>query len=164
MKKLATVVLSGILLSSAVFGISACADSEKSSADAPDTTQASPEAPAPDEAQAAKEDAQSQVRRDQLNADIRAKEERNNALNDGAATGRDGDALAGEVRSKLEANIPAGQLTVEGEDGGVVTVAGTVPTQEQLDKIEPLAKEIKGVQSVNVKATVAPAQPEGNSQ
>jgi len=38
---------------------------------------------------------------------------------------------------------------------GTVTVTGTVPTQEQLSKIDPLAKEIKGVKSVTNKVTVA---------
>jgi osmotically-inducible protein OsmY len=36
-----------------------------------------------------------------------------------------------------------------------VTVTGTAPQQAQIDKIESLAKEIKGVKTVNVKATVA---------
>lgn len=160
MKKLTTLLLSGVLL----FGAAACADNAKTSADAPNTTEASPKAPEADEAKSAQEDATSQTRRDQLNADIRAREQRNNALNKGAAEGRDEDAVASEVRSKLEANIPASQLVVEGEDNGVITVSGTVPTKQQLAKIEPLAKEIKGVQTVNVKATVAPAQPEDAAQ
>jgi osmotically-inducible protein OsmY len=68
--------------------------------------------------------------------------------------------LQSEVRSKLEANLPASQLAVEAEDGAV-TVTGTVPTQEQYDRIEPLSREIKGVQAVTVDVTVVPAQPEG---
>ena len=36
------------------------------------------------------------------------------------------------------------------------TVAGVVKTQGQLDKIKPLAMEIKGVRSVMVKAVVKP--------
>jgi osmotically-inducible protein OsmY len=160
MKKITTFLLAGSLL----FGAVACADNSKTSADAPNTTEATPEVPEADEAQAAKEDATSQVRRDQLNSDIRAREERNNALNDGAAQGRDEDNVASEVRSKLEANLPASQLTVAGEDNGLVVVSGTVPTQEQLAKIEPLAKEIKGVTNVQVKAQVVPAQPEDSNQ
>ena len=70
--------------------------------------------------------------------------------------------LASEVRSKLEANLPASFLTVEANDG-VVTVAGTVPTQEQYERIEPLAREIRGVQKVNIQAKVQPATPEGSS-
>jgi osmotically-inducible protein OsmY len=76
-------------------------------------------------------------------------------------TGGDADRAASdlesEVRSKLEANLPASQLAVEAEQGAV-TVTGTVPTQEQFDRIETLAKEIKGVNTVANKATVAPAQ------
>jgi hyperosmotically inducible periplasmic protein len=93
---------------------------------------------------------------DQLNSDIRAREQRNNA------TGGDGDRansdLSSEVRSKLEANIPMGKLTVEAKDGNVV-VSGTVPTQEQLSKIDALAKQIKGVKTVNIAAQVVPAVP-----
>ncbi len=72
---------------------------------------------------------------------------------------RDSDDIASEVRSKLEANLPASELVIKAEEG-MVMVSGTVPTEEQLDRIEPLAKEIKGVQSVNNQAIVAPAQPE----
>lgn len=50
--------------------------------------------------------------------------------------------------------MPASRLTVEASDEGTVTVSGTVTNQEQLDKIEPLAKEIKGVNNVVVNATV----------
>ena len=46
---------------------------------------------------------------------------------------------------------------------GVVTVGGTVPNQKDLAKIEPLAKEIKGVKQVNVTAVVAPAAPKSPS-
>ena len=160
MKKFTTLLLSSVLLVS----LAACADAEKTSADAPDTTQASPEAPEADQAQTTQKDAQSEVRRNQLNSDIRAKEQRNNAFNEGSAEGRDQGALASEVRSKLEANIPAGQLVIKGEDNGTIIVSGTVPTQQQLTKIEPLAKQIKGVKSVDVKATVAPAQPESDNK
>ncbi|MDY6939542.1 MAG: BON domain-containing protein [Cyanobacteriota bacterium] len=41
-----------------------------------------------------------------------------------------------------------------------MTITGTVPTQEQFDRIEPLAKEIKGVMMVTNEAIVAPAVPE----
>jgi len=99
----------------------------------------------------AKDDAQSTTRAKQLDADIRAREQRDNALGNQAKRS-DGD-LANEVRSKLEANIPGGNLTVAAKDG-VVTVAGTVSNQDQLNKIQPLGMEIKGVQSVTVKAVV----------
>jgi osmotically-inducible protein OsmY len=158
MKKLTTFLLAGVLL----FGAAACSDAEKTSADAPDTTQASPQAPDADATKAAKEDAQSKVRRDQLNSDIRAREQRNNAT--GGDTQRAEDDLESEVASKLEANIPDGQLVVEAEDNGTVTVSGTVPKQDQIAKIEPLAKQIKGVKTVAVKATVAPPKAEDSNQ
>lgn len=155
MKKLTTFLLSGILLAS----VAAC--TAQTASEAPSTVQATPEAPDAEEAEANKEDATSEVRREQLNADIRAREQRNN-ITGGDADRAEGD-LESEVRSKLEANLPASALVVEANDTGAVTVSGTVPTEEQLARIEPLAKEIKGVQAVNVKAVVAPAQPEGSN-
>jgi hypothetical protein len=52
----------------------------------------------------------------------------------------------------------ASQLTVEAKDGNV-SIAGTVPSQPQYQRIEPLAKEIYGVKNVAVKVTVVPAKP-----
>jgi hyperosmotically inducible periplasmic protein len=65
--------------------------------------------------------------------------------------------LASEVRSKLEANLPASALTVTAKEGNVM-VTGTVPTQAQFDRIDGLAKAIKGVSAVMMKVTVAPAK------
>ena len=152
MKKLTIFLLSSVLL----FGAAACSDNAKTSADAPNSTNESPKAPEAEAVQKTKEDATAETRRKQLNADIKAREERNN-ITGGDTKRADGD-LKSEVRSKLEANLPDSQLTVEAEDG-VVVVAGTVLKQEQLAKIEPLAKQIKGVKTVNVKATVAAPKP-----
>jgi len=110
-----------------------------------------PNSPTVSDPTAVKDDAQSELRQKQLNADIRAREERNNAMGD--RNMRDDSDLASEVRSKLEANIPGGILTIEAKDA-VVNVSGTVPAQDQLGKIDKLAMEIKGVKSVNVKASV----------
>lgn len=164
MKKLTLFILSGVLM----FGAVACENS-KTSADAPNnagetsnantntsatnTSDQTNKAPEADSVKATQQDAQSEVRRAQANSNIRAAEQRNN-ITGGDTKRSDGD-LASEVRSKLEVNIQKGQLTVDAEDGAV-TVAGTVPTQQDLAKIESLAKEIKGVTSVTVKATVAP--------
>ncbi|EAW37461.1 BON domain-containing protein [Lyngbya sp. PCC 8106] len=155
MKKLTSFLLGSALLLSTV----ACTDDAKTSADAPNTVETTPDIPEAEQVQDAQEDAQSEVRRNQLNSDIRAREQRNNAFNSGAAQDRDSDDIASEVRSKLEANLPASELVIKAEEGMII-VSGTVPTEEQLDRIEPLAKEIKGVQSVNNQAIVAPAQPE----
>ncbi|ADI66204.1 BON domain-containing protein [Trichormus azollae] len=148
MKKLTSFLIGSILLFSA-----ACNNTAKTSVNAPEPG-AVPATPAAQTTQAAKEDAQSEVRRRQLNADIRAREERNLATGD--RTNRATGDLASEVRSKLEANIPGGQLTVNSAQDGTVTVSGTVNNQEQLAKIEPLAKEIKGVKNVIIKATILP--------
>ena len=148
MKKLTSFLIGSILLFSA-----ACNNTAKTSVNAPEPG-AVPATPAAQTTQAAKEDAQSEVRRRQLNADIRAREERNLATGD--RTNRATGDLASEVRSKLEANIPGGQLTVNSAQDGTVTVSGTVNNQEQLAKIEPLAKQIKGVKNVIIKATILP--------
>ncbi|NJL78266.1 MAG: BON domain-containing protein [Richelia sp. RM2_1_2] len=147
MKKIATFVLSSIL----IFGAAAC-DTARTSSDAPTSVDGNV-----DNAQnveETKEDAQSQVRRDQLDADIRAREERNDMAGGEQADRTDSD-LASEVRSKLEANIPRGQLVVEAEDG-IVSIAGTVPDQKEYETIEPLAKEILGVKSVKTDVKVVP--------
>lgn len=151
MKKLTALLISSVLL----FGAAACGtDTAKTSADAPSSTEKAAPAPSADSTKATQDDAQSETRRRQANADIKAREERNNALNSGDASNRSDSDLASQVRSKLEVNIPKGQLVVKSEKG-TVTVSGTVPQQEQLAKIVPLAKEIKGVKAVENKATVA---------
>jgi len=153
MNKLTPILLSGILL----FGGAACTDGAKTSADAPNSPTETTASPPPAETvQKTQGDATSQIRQNQANSDIRAREQRNNVTG-GDAIRADND-LESEVRSKLEVNITKGQLTVEAEEG-VVTVGGTVPNQTDLAKIEPLAKEIKGVKQVNVTAVVAPAAP-----
>lgn len=158
MKKLIPFLISSIL----VVGAVGCENGvEKTSTDAPNSANETTEAPAADTAQTTQNDATSEVRRDQLNSDIRAREERNNAT--GGDADRAASDLESEVRSKLEANLPASQLAVEAEEGAV-TVTGTVPTQEQFDRIENLAKEIKGVSTVANKATVAPAQPDTDNK
>lgn len=153
MKKLAPFFISCLLL----VGAAACNDPSRTSSSAPDNVNENPAAPAAQTTQEAKEDAQSELRRRQLNQDIRAREERNNIAS-GGDTNRAASDLASEVRSKLEANIPGGQLTVAADDQGTVTVAGTVNNQDQLNKIQPLSKEIKGVTNVVNKAVVAPPQ------
>ena len=151
MNKLTPILFSGLLL----FGVVACSDGAKTSADAPNSTTENRTSPPPAETvQKTQGDATSDIRKAQANSDIRAREQRNNVTG-GDAIRADGD-LKSEVRSKLEVNITKGQLTVEAKDGAV-TVGGTVPSQTDLAKIEPLAKQIKGVKTVNVMATVAPA-------
>jgi hyperosmotically inducible periplasmic protein len=131
--------------------ISACNEA-KTSSDAPNANESTAPVVTTND-KATKDDAQSDTRKKQLDADIRAREQRNNVAGDPQKRTQ-GD-LASEVRSKLEANIPSGKLTILATDAKV-TVSGTVKTQEQLDKIKPLAMEIKGVDSVMVKAVVIP--------
>lgn len=152
--KTAMALLVGSLL---LVGTVACEGNvSKTSASAPNSTEKTGDTPTSETVKNNQDDASSEVRRNQLNSDIRAREQRNNWTG-GDADRADSD-VAREVSSKLEANIPKSQLTVQAKQGAIV-VSGTVQTQEQLNKIEPLAKEIKGVQSVNVAAKIAPATP-----
>jgi hyperosmotically inducible periplasmic protein len=153
MKKIAALLFSSALLLSAA----ACSETSKTSNDAPNSAEKTAQAPNAETVKTNQDDAASQVRKDQLNSDIRAREQRNN-MTGGDADRANGD-LSSEVRSKLEANIPKSNLTVTAKDGAVV-VSGTVTTQAQLDKIKTLAEAIKGVKSVNVAAQVAPAAPD----
>ena len=148
MKKITLLLLSSILL----LGMVACGNNAKTSSSAPDSTEKVGDVPTDKTILANKKDATSQIRRDQLNADIRAREQRNNIT--GGDTNRASSDLASEVRSKLEANIPSSQLTVTAKDGAII-VSGTVQTQEQLNKINSLTKEIKGVKSVQVLVKIA---------
>ncbi len=132
--------------------VSACSES-KTATDAPSSTNKNEQVSATKDGKTTQDDAQNETRKKQLEADIRAREQRNNVGGDPQK--RSEDDLASEVRSKLEANIPGGKLTVSAKEAEV-TVAGAVKTQEQLNKIKPLAMEIKGVRSVMVKATVNP--------
>lgn len=141
MRKLTMFFLSSILL----LGTIACENTAKTSADAPDSTQAKPKVLDVKAVKEHQQDAQSQTRRNQLNADIRAHEQRNDTLNNGAKNRTDA-ALATEVRDKLEANIPESQLVV-GAQNGVVTVSGSVVHPQNLKKID-LAMQIKGVTKV----------------
>jgi hyperosmotically inducible periplasmic protein len=157
MKNLIGLMLGGALLLGAV----ACTETAQTNTEAPDQPNQAAEAPDQETAQTTQDDATSDVRKNQLESDIRAREQRNDVTG-GDADRADGD-LESEVRSKLEANLPASQLSVEAKDG-TVTVRGTVPTEEQLQRVEPLAREIKGVQNVAVEAEVAPAQSPAQAQ
>lgn len=150
MKKFISLLISTVLL----IGTVGCENASKTSSDAPDTTNETTEVPDAQTAQQTESDATSEVRKDQIESDIRAREQRNDAGGDDAKRA-DAD-LKSEVRGKLEANIPTSQLTVDAEEGAV-TVTGTVSNQNDVSKIDTLAKEIKGVISVTNKVTVAPA-------
>ncbi|GAX41084.1 hypothetical protein NIES4075_20530 [Tolypothrix sp. NIES-4075] len=158
MKNLLGLLIGGFL----VVGAVSCSEPpSRTSADAPGSTKENVNAPTKEASQTTQSDATNDTRKRQIESDTRAREERNNVTG-GDADRADAD-LESEVRGKLEANLPASQLTVDAEKGNV-TVVGTVPTQEQLSKIPTLAQEIKGVKSVKVNAKVAPAQAAPNKQ
>lgn len=158
MKNLLGLLIGGFL----VVGTISCSEPpSRTSADAPDSTKENVNAPTKEASQTTQTDATSDTREKQIESDIRAREQRNNVTG-GDADRADAD-LESQVRGKLEANLPASQLTIDAKEGDV-TVVGTVPTQEQLSKIPTLAQEIKGVKSVKVDAKVAPAQSAPNKQ
>lgn len=140
MNKLTTFLLGTILL----FGAVGC-DVARTSADAPDSPDEAVEDPA--QVEETLEDASSEIRQEQLSSDIRAREQRNDVL--GEQGERDDSNIESEVRAKLEANIPRSKLTIEAENGDVV-IFGTVPGDKEYSTIEPLAREITGVNSVNI--------------
>jgi hyperosmotically inducible periplasmic protein len=141
-------LLSGLLVTT----MGAC-NAAKTASDAPNSTKDNGAVAVEKNGQATQADAQNATRKKQLEADIRSREQRNNMGGDPLKRAQ--EDLASEVRSKLEANIPRGKLTVTAEKSEI-TVAGVVANQAQLDKIKPLAMEIKGVSSVTVKAVVNP--------
>ncbi len=135
-----------------LLGVTACGNA-KTSADAPSDING--EVTDPADADNTLGDASSTIRQDQLNSDIRAREQRNNIAGD--RTERADADIESEVRAKLEANIPRGKLTVAAKDGAV-TVVGTVPDEREYKTIEPLAKEILGVTSVKVDVEIVPGE------
>ena len=150
MKKLAGLLLGSTLL----FGAVAC-DTARTSADAPDSIEegvAGVEDPT--QVEETLEDATSEIRQDQLNSDIRAREQRNDVFGDQEV--RADSDIESEVRAKLEANIPRSKLTIDAEDGRVAIV-GTVPTEKEKETIIPLAQEITGVDEVDIEVEVVPS-------
>ena len=140
MNKLATFLLGTTLLFSAV----GC-DVARTSSDAPDSPDETVEDPA--QVEETLEDANSEVRQEQLSSDIRAREQRNDVV--GEQSERDDSDIESEIRAKLEANIPRSKLTIQAENGDVVII-GTVPGDKEYSTIEPLAREITGVNSVDI--------------
>ena len=140
MKKLTAFLIGSTFL----FGAVGC-DVARTSGDAPDSIDGEVEEPA--QVEETLDDATSDVRQEQLDSDIRAREQRNDVLGDQLE--RDDSDIESEVRAKLEANIPRSKLTIQAEDGNVV-IAGTVPGDKEYSTIEPLAREITGVNSVDI--------------
>ena len=140
MNKLAIFLLGSTLL----FGAVSC-DVARTSSDAPTSVDGTVEDPA--QVEDTLEDANSEVRQDQLSSDIRAREQRNDVIGDQEV--RADSDLESEIRAKLEANIPRAKLTVQADNGDVVIV-GTVPGDKEYSTIEPIAKEVTGVNTINI--------------
>jgi hyperosmotically inducible periplasmic protein len=135
MKKLIPLLISSIL----VVGTFGCQEATKTSSETSTTNEAS---------QPAKEAAQKTA-----TGAKNATETGKTAVKEGAAK----TTAKSLILSKLSEKIPGSKLVVEDKDG-VVTVKGTVPTEADLKKIEPLVKEQKGVKSVKVEAKAASAK------
>ncbi|AFZ20617.1 BON domain-containing protein [Allocoleopsis franciscana] len=153
MKKLTTLLLTSIL----GLSVAACENVARTNPTAPRSVNTVGEAPGLDKVLRNTSDSTSPIRRAQANSDIRAREQRYNTFRQGDGE-RSDQNLQSEVRSKLEVNIPRSQLTVQANEG-VITVVGYVQTQQELEKIEPLAREIRGVRDVNVQAKIGPKLP-----
>jgi hyperosmotically inducible periplasmic protein len=148
MKKLTPFLLGSLLL----FGVAACNDVAKTSADAPNSTERVGNVPDADSAQTTQRDANRDVRDAQIQADERVRQQRNQAAGNDAEIA-DGD-VESLVRNRLEKQLPSGNLAVDSEEG-VVTISGTVTSKADLDRIDEIAQEVQGVKSVKVNATVA---------
>ncbi|MBW4678630.1 MAG: BON domain-containing protein [Microcoleus vaginatus WJT46-NPBG5] len=155
MKKFIPFLLSGAL----VLGAAACQDTSKTSSDAPNSTnETATIAPDAESARETRKDATSETRQAQISSDERARDQRNEAV--GNPQDISEDDIESKVRNTLETNLPSSQLTVAASDEGAVTITGTVETQDQLSQIDTLAKEVKGVNTVTNKATLASATSE----
>jgi hypothetical protein len=150
-----------IVLLASILGLSmgACANVARTSLNATRSIDNVNEAPDLDTVLRNESDATSPMRRAQANSDIRAREQRYNAFRQGGE--RSDRNVQSEVRSKLEVNLPMSQLAIQSNDG-IVTVTGYVQTQEDLQRIEPLAKQIRGVRAVDVQAKIGPNLPPYN--
>lgn len=146
MKKFVPYVLSSVLLLSAV----ACGTA-KTSSDAPNEVGEQGGQLNTEDAQENAQDATNGVRQKQIESDNRAIEQRNNAA--GETQEMTDNDISSLVRNKLETALPTSQLAVESQEGAV-TVSGKVASAEDISKVETLAKEVQGVKSVNVTATV----------
>jgi len=152
MNKFTLLCLTGVL----GLGVSACGDVARTSTSAPNSVNEVGYPPDLDTVLGNESDATNPIRRAQANADIRAREQRYNVFREGEE--RSNRNVQSEVRSKLEVNLPTSQLAIQANQG-IVTVTGYVQTQENLERIEPLAREIRGVRDVNVQAEVGPNLP-----
>ncbi len=63
--------------------------------------------------------------------------------------------LKAAVNKKLQAGIPGNKFVVENKQGEI-TLKGVASSQEEIEKAEKLAREVKGVKSVKVEAKVQP--------
>lgn len=152
MNKIVNLLFGGVI----VLGTTSCSNIAKTSVYAPNSIDTNGKIPDLNILLHNQSDATNIIRRAQANADIRAREQRYNRFGQG---GKRADRdLQSEVRSKLEVNLPIAQLAVKAEEG-VVTIAGIVSTQKELNQIETLAQEIRGVERVIVKAIVPTEQP-----
>ncbi|AFY34392.1 BON domain-containing protein [Calothrix sp. PCC 7507] len=149
MKKLIPFLVSGIL----VVGIFGCQDATKTGSETPGTTNEAVK-PAKDATQKTETATKGAADTDKTKTTTKAAADTTKTA-PASATGN----TKSLILSKLEQKIPGSKLEVE-DKAGAVTIKGTVPTEADIKKIEPLVKQLKGVKSVKVEAKAASAKPQ----
>ena len=97
------------------------------------------------------------VRSDQRESDARAREQRDSLTTMVEGEQPLSDDLAVDVRNLLESNLPDSRLAVNVDvEEKTATVTGTVKSQEQFDRIQPLAMEVEGIELVNNNTEIKP--------
>lgn len=94
-------------------------------------------------------DADSDMRRKQIESDMRARMQR--AKVSGKITDSDVESI---VRNKLELNLQKRSLSVKANKG-IVTLEGNVASKSEADKAVQLTKSVQGVKRVNSKLVIA---------
>jgi len=93
-------------------------------------------------------DADSDMRRKQIESDMRARMQRAKAT--GKMTNGDVESL---VRGKLELNLQKRSLNVKANNG-IVTLEGKVASKTEAEQAVQLAKSVQGVKRVNSKLVI----------
>ncbi|MEM7726441.1 MAG: BON domain-containing protein [Cyanobacteria bacterium P01_A01_bin.45] len=148
MKRFIPFLVSGML----VVGTFGCSDnSNESASETPSDTSANSEVLAPP-AQEASSNVEGKIEDKDKSADVPGVD----AVKEPTAIDGLGE-LDSEVTKKvskaLKEKLPASNLEVN-EKEGVITVSGTVSSDEELKEIEPIVSQLKGVKGVNIDAKV----------
>jgi hyperosmotically inducible protein len=153
MKKLIPILVSGIL----VVGTFGCQEATKTGSETPGTTNEAVK-PAKEAAQTTDTAAKGTTEAGKTTATGGTDKTKGTADTTKQAPANATANTKTLIISKLATTIPGNKLEVE-DKAGAVTIKGTVPTEADIKKIEPLVKQLKGVKSVKVEAKAASAKP-----